>query len=143
MYILFIYTLLLIVILLYYVNHRDNGAEHDADFKAKVQQSFIKFVEENLPKKERKETRALNAMRTMNLNGTSIDEMHAKILKERAAEIQKEYLGLRSKKVRLKGYCTPNQKLACSVLYLKTINTFLKNNIHVCKIKQIVEGTQK
>ena len=108
MYILFIYTLLLIVILLYYVNHRDNGAEHDADFKAKVQQSFIKFVEENLPKKERKETRALNAMRTMNLNGTSIDEMHAKILKERAAEIQKEYLGLRSKKVRVKGYCTPN-----------------------------------
>ena len=26
----------------------------------------------------------------------------------------------------LKGYCTPNQKLACFVLYLKIINTFLK-----------------
>ena len=27
------------------------------------------------------------------------------------------------------GYYTPNQKLACFVLYLKIINTFLKNNI--------------
>ena len=26
----------------------------------------------------------------------------------------------------LRGYCTPNQKLACFVLYLKIINTFLK-----------------
>ena len=26
-------------------------------------------------------------------------------------------------------YYTPNQKLACSVLYLKIINIFLKNNI--------------
>ena len=25
-----------------------------------------------------------------------------------------------------KGHCTPNQKLACFVLYLKIINTFLK-----------------
>ena len=31
----------------------------------------------------------------------------------------------------LKGYCTPNQKLACFVLYLKIINTFLKI-INVC-----------
>ena len=29
----------------------------------------------------------------------------------------------------LRGNCTPNQKLACFVLYLKIINTFLKNNI--------------
>ena len=29
----------------------------------------------------------------------------------------------------LMGYCTPNQKLACFVLYLKIINTILKNNI--------------
>ena len=28
----------------------------------------------------------------------------------------------------LRGYYTPNQKLACFVLYLKIINTFLKNN---------------
>ena len=27
-------------------------------------------------------------------------------------------------------HCTPNQKLACFVLYLKIINTFLKNYIH-------------
>ena len=26
---------------------------------------------------------------------------------------------------------TPNQKLACFVLYLKIINTFLKNNIYI------------
>ena len=26
----------------------------------------------------------------------------------------------------LQGYCTTNQKLACFVLYLKIINTFLK-----------------
>ena len=30
----------------------------------------------------------------------------------------------------LRGYCTPYQKLACFVLYLKIINTFLKNNIY-------------
>ena len=40
----------------------------------------------------------------------------------------------------LKGYCTPNQKLACFVCYLKIINTFLKNNI--CIWKQIAQGTQ-
>ena len=28
-----------------------------------------------------------------------------------------------------KGYCTSYPKLACYVLYLKIINTFLKNNI--------------
>ena len=28
----------------------------------------------------------------------------------------------------LRGYYTPNLKLACFVLYLKIINTFLKNN---------------
>ena len=28
----------------------------------------------------------------------------------------------------LREYCTPNQKLACFVLYLKIINTFLKND---------------
>ena len=27
----------------------------------------------------------------------------------------------------ISGYCTPNQKLACFVLYLKIINTLLKN----------------
>ena len=30
----------------------------------------------------------------------------------------------------LKGVLHPNQKLVCFVLYLKIINTFLKNNIH-------------
>ena len=33
----------------------------------------------------------------------------------------------------LREYCTPNQKLACFVLYLKIINTFLKNNICILK----------
>ena len=28
----------------------------------------------------------------------------------------------------IKGYCTPNQKLACFVPYLKIVNTFMKNN---------------
>ena len=41
----------------------------------------------------------------------------------------------------LRGYCTLNHKLACFVLYLKIINTLLKNNI--CTLKQIVLGTQK
>ena len=27
----------------------------------------------------------------------------------------------------LRGYCTPDQKLACFVLYLKIINIFMKN----------------
>ena len=31
----------------------------------------------------------------------------------------------------LKGNCTPNQKLVCFVLYLKIVNTFLKNNIGI------------
>ena len=39
-----------------------------------------------------------------------------------------------------KGNCTPNQKLACFVLYLKIINTSLKNNR--CILYQIVQGTQ-
>ena len=33
--------------------------------------------------------------------------------------------------------CTPNQKLACFVLYLKIINTFLENNI--CILKQMTD----
>ena len=40
----------------------------------------------------------------------------------------------------VRGYCTPNLKLACFVLYLKIINTFLTNN--AC-IKKIVQETQK
>ena len=32
-----------------------------------------------------------------------------------------------------KSNCTPNQKLACFVLYLKIINTFLKNNRCISK----------
>ena len=32
----------------------------------------------------------------------------------------------------LRGTATPNQKLACFVLYLKIINTFLKNNRLIC-----------
>ena len=31
----------------------------------------------------------------------------------------------------LRGYCTPSQNLACSVLNLKIINIFLKNNIRI------------
>ena len=41
----------------------------------------------------------------------------------------------------LKGYCTPNLKLAYFVCYLKTINTFLKNYVHI--LKPIVQETQK
>ena len=41
----------------------------------------------------------------------------------------------------LRGYCTPNQISAYFVLYLKIINTFLKNDM--CILKQIVQGTQK
>ena len=41
----------------------------------------------------------------------------------------------------LRGYCTSYQKLACFVLYLKIINTFLKNNI--CILEKIVQGIQK
>ena len=32
--------------------------------------------------------------------------------------------------ITLTGYCTPNQKLACFVLYLKIVDTFKKNNIY-------------
>ena len=35
----------------------------------------------------------------------------------------------------LRGYCTPSLKLACFICFLKTVNTFLKNN--VCILKQI------
>ena len=39
--------------------------------------------------------------------------------------------------------CTPNQKLACFVLFLKIINNFLKNDIGIVKfLKQILQGTQ-
>ena len=38
-------------------------------------------------------------------------------------------------------FCTPNQKLACFVLYLKIVDTFLQNN--VCILQQIIQGTQK
>ena len=34
--------------------------------------------------------------------------------------------GLGNDNDKLKGYCTPNQKLACFVLYLKIINNSLK-----------------
>ena len=40
----------------------------------------------------------------------------------------------------LKGELHPNQKLASFVLYLKIINTILKNNI--CISMQIVQGTK-
>ena len=36
----------------------------------------------------------------------------------------------------LRGFCTPNHKLACFVLYHKIINTFLKN--YICILKKIV-----
>ena len=38
--------------------------------------------------------------------------------------VQSKELGVKGR-----GYCTPIQKLACFVLYLKIINTFLKNEI--------------
>ena len=39
----------------------------------------------------------------------------------------------------LKGNYTPNFKLACFVLYLKIINTFLKHD--ECILHKIVQGT--
>ena len=39
-----------------------------------------------------------------------------------------------------KGVLHPYLKSACFVCYLKTVNTFLKNN--TCILKQIVHGTQ-
>ena len=35
------------------------------------------------------------------------------------------------KKHSFRGNCTPNQKLACFVLYLKIVNTFLKKNVRI------------
>ncbi|XP_072039988.1 alpha-N-acetyl-neuraminyl-2,3-beta-galactosyl-1,3-N-acetyl-galactosaminide alpha-2,6-sialyltransferase-like [Amphiura filiformis] len=99
MYTLFVYTLLLILVLLYYVNHRESEPNHDETFKAKVQQSFIKFVEENMPKRDQnKETRAVYSMRTMSSNGSLLEDEHAKILKQRAGDIQREYIGFKNKK---------------------------------------------
>ena len=37
--------------------------------------------------------------------------------------------------VALRGYCTPDQKLACFVLYLKIVNIFLKKTIYACYSK--------
>ena len=45
-------------------------------------------------------------------------------------------------KSELKGYYTTNQKLACFVLYLKIINTFLKNDIYASYSK-LFQGAQK
>ena len=39
------------------------------------------------------------------------------------------------------GVLHPNNKLACFVLYLKIIDTFLKND--VCILQLIVQGIQK
>ena len=36
---------------------------------------------------------------------------------------------VKTARIKRRGYYIPNQKLACFVLYLKIINTFLKNNI--------------
>ena len=44
------------------------------------------------------------------------------------------------KKIILRGNSTPNQYLACFVLYLKIINTFLKC-MHLI-VNNIVQGTQ-
>ena len=40
-----------------------------------------------------------------------------------------------------RGNCTPDHKLACFALYLKIVNTFLKNNVYI--LKQIVQKTKK
>ena len=34
--------------------------------------------------------------------------------------------------IKLRGFCTPNQKLECFVLYLKIINSFLKKKKSTC-----------
>ena len=43
----------------------------------------------------------------------------------------------------LKGNCTPNQKLACFVLYLKIINSFLKNVSYSKLSKELKKQTNK
>ena len=35
------------------------------------------------------------------------------------------------------GYCTSYQKLACFVLHLKIINTFLENNLYIVMFKEL------
>ena len=40
----------------------------------------------------------------------------------------------------LRGYCTPNLKLACFACYYKIVNFFYNN---ICILRQIVQGTQK
>ena len=42
------------------------------------------------------------------------------------------------------GYCTTNLKLACFVLYLNIISTFLKNNISILKqiVKELKNGIE-
>ena len=43
----------------------------------------------------------------------------------------------------LRGYCISNQKFACFVLYLKIINTFMKNNISYSKFsKKLKNGIE-
>ena len=42
----------------------------------------------------------------------------------------------------IKGYCTSYQKLACFVLYLKIINTFLKKNTHHKLFKEFKNGIE-
>ena len=44
--------------------------------------------------------------------------------------------------VTLRGYCTPDQKLACFVLYLKIINIFLKNSISSKLAKELKNGIE-
>ena len=40
----------------------------------------------------------------------------------------------------LRGYCNPNQRLAYFVLYLKIINTFLKNYASYSKLSKELEN---
>ena len=41
------------------------------------------------------------------------------------------------------GNCIPNQKLACFALYLKIVNTFLKNNASYSKLSKEVKNSIK
>ena len=45
--------------------------------------------------------------------------------------------------IALRGACFPNQKLACFVLYLKIINTFLKRNASYSKLSKELKNSIK
>ena len=55
--------------------------------------------------------------------------MHDKAHSNIVHHINYKHQNIYFPKTHLRGYCTPTQKLAYFVLYLKTVHIFLKNSI--------------